>query len=267
MSRSYPPEVHAFIREHVAGRSCEELVNMTNAAFGTSFTKKSMSSYKKNHHLKSGMPTSYPGMRESKVFPREIAEYIISNHKGIGPTEMSHLVNDTFGTQYTVKQLDSYYNNHKLNSGLTGHFEKGQVSPNKGKKGIYIPGSEKGYFKKGNTPFNKQPVGTVVTKHGGYLWKKIGEGCREWKQLHLIIWEEAHGLVPKGHVVIFKDGNRQNCTLENLMMITRGEAAVMNHNGLRFSTPEHTETGLLIAKVKIAAKSKGRGKHGDSENR
>lgn len=267
MSRRYPPEVHDFIRANVEGRRVAELVEMTNAAFGTDFTEARMTSYKKNHHLRSNVPTSYPGMRPGRVFPPEVAEYIMANYKGVGPKEMAARLNDQFGRNYTQKQLDSYYCNHHLDSGLTGRFEKGHVSYNKGMKGLYYPGSEKGYFRKGSTPYNKMPVGTVITKSDGFLWKKIGEGARDWKQLHLILWEEANGPVPEGHVVAFKDSNKQNCVLENMMLITRAENAVMNRSGLRFRTPEHTETGLLIAKVKIAAAKKKRREHGNSENR
>ena len=92
------------------------------------------------------------------------------------------------------------------------------------------------------------------------LWKKIadqpGNWRHNWRQLHLIMWEEAHGPIPKGHLVIFKDGNRQNCVLENMALITQAENAVMNKQGLRYETAEHTETGILIAKIKIAARKR-----------
>ena len=194
MSQRYPREVHAFIRDHVAGRTAQELADMTNAAFGTNFTASSMKSYKANH---------------------------------------------------------------KLNSGLTGRFEKGHIPPNKGRKGYVAPGSEKGWFQKGSTPWDTVPVGTIVTKTDGYLWKKIddkpGVWLQNWKQLHLLIWEDAYGPVPEGHRVIFKDGDHQNCTLENLALVTLAENAVMNKSGLRFTNAAHTETGILIAKIKIAA--------------
>ena len=189
----------------------------------------------------------------STVYPPEIHAFIQSNYLGIGPKEMAAMVNQKFGTTYTRSQIKAYYSNHKLSSGLTGHFPKGIIPPNKGKKGYCAPGCEKGHFKKGHTPHNKTPIGTVLTKDDGYLWKKIGEGARDWKQLHILLWEEVNGPVPDGYNLIFKDKNRQNCTLDNLALVTKAENAVMNRCGLRFEDPEHTETGLLIAKVKIAA--------------
>lgn len=257
MSRRYPPEVHAFIRENVAGRTTEELAAMTNAAFGTDFTKDSMKSYKANYKLKSGTPPGLPKGHASEVFPQHIASYIRENYQGVGPVTMTERLNAKFGTKYTKAQIKGFYSNHGLSSGLTGHFEKGHVPANKGKKGCCAPGSEKGWFQEGHKPWDTVPVGTVSVKADGYLWKKIddkpGVWTQNWRQLHLLIWEETNGAVPEGYRVIFKDGNRENCVIENLALVSMGENAILNRYNLRFDRPEHTETGILIAKVKMAA--------------
>ena len=253
MSQRFPPEVHTFIRENVAGRTAEELAAMTNATFGTNFTKSTMKSYKQNHRLKSGTPGGIPKGSYTDVYPEHIARYIAENHQGIGPKRMAQLVNETFGTSYSQGQLKGYYANHDLNSGLTGRFEKGHTPPNKGRKGYCAPGAEKGHFKAGHTPYNKTPIGTVRIKSDGYLWQKVGEGSRDWRQLSHILWERANGPIPEGCRLIYKDGDKLNCTLDNLALVTLGENAVMNNSGLRSEVPEHTETGILIAKIKIAA--------------
>lgn len=192
----------------------------------------------------------------SQRFSPEIQSFIQSNFVGIGPKEMTAKINCKFGTSFTVGQLKAYYGNHKLNSGLTGRFKKGNTPVNKGKKGYCPPGCEKGHFKKGHTPHNKTPIGTVLRKADGDLWKKIGEGARDWKQLHILRWEEQNGPVPNGYKLIFKDGNRDNCNLDNLAIVSNAENFVMNRCGLRFDNPGHTETGILIAKVKIASSNK-----------
>ena len=258
MSQRYPKAVHDFIRDNVAGHTTIELAEMTNAAFGTDFTPASMKSYKANHKLKSGTPCGLLKGRATEMYPAEVAAYIRENYKGTGHAAMAAQLKETFGREYTPAQIKAYYSRHKLNSGLSGRFEKGSIPPNKGRKGYIAPGCEKGWFKKGSQPWDTVPVGTIVTKADGYLWKKIDDkpdgGRFNWKQLHLLIWEEANGPVPEGYVVIFKDGNRQNCSLDNLALVTMAENAVMNRHGLRFHHAEHTETGILIAKVKIAAR-------------
>ena len=199
----------------------------------------------------------------ARRFPKEVHEFIAANYVGVGPTEMTGRVNAEFGTNYTVKQLQNFYKRRRLDSGLTGRFKKGHVSPNKGNKGRCFVGCEKGWFKKGRAPHNKMPIGTVCKKHDGYLWRKIGESSREWKQEHLLVWEAANGPLPNGCLVGFKDGNKENVALENLMLLTKAENAQLNNRKLRFSDPEKTEVGLMIAKVHIAAKerSKSTGKN------
>lgn len=187
------------------------------------------------------------------AFPPEIATFIHNNYVGVGPKDMAIKVNEKFGTAYTIAKFKSYYANHKLNSGLTGYFKKGHTPANKGMKGYCAPGAEKGHFKKGHIPHNKTPIGTVLKKSDGYLWKKVGEGARDWKQLHILLWEEASGPVPDGYKLTFKDGDKDNCSLDNIAIISNAENAVMNRLGLRFEDPRHTETGVLIAKVKIAS--------------
>lgn len=230
---------------------------MTNAAFGTAFTSASMKSYKANHKLKSGTPTGLPKGHATKVFPQHIIDYIRVNHHGVGPDAMTKKLNELFGTEYTRAQIKGFYRNHGLDSGLTGHFEKGHIPLNKGKKGYYAPGCEKSWFQKGQQPWDTVPVGTVSMKADGYLWKKIddkpGVWTQNWRQLHRLIWEEVNGAVPEGYRVIFKDGNHENCAIENLALISLAENAVMNRYNLRFDRPEYTEAGILIAKVKIAA--------------
>lgn len=264
MSQRYTREVHDFIRDNVEGRTAKELAEMTNERFGTGFTASSMKSYKGNHQLKSGTPSGLTKGGPTKMYPAEVMDFIQENYVGTSYAEMAVKLKEEFGREYTQRQIKSYYNNHKLNSGLTGRFEKGNISPNKGKKGYVAPGSEKGWFKKGEKPWNTVPVGTVVTKEDGYLWKKIddkpGAGIHNWRQLHILIWEEANGQIPKGHMIIYKDKDKRNCTLGNLAMVSLEENAIMNNCGLRFENAEHTDTGILIAKIKIAAKSRRKGR-------
>ena len=198
------------------------------------------------------------------VKARTYQQYKSIIHKRLTPAlgdyemeDLTAMVNQEFGAAYTVAQIRGYRKNHKLPSGVDCKFKKGSISPNKGKKGVWAPGSEKGWFQKGHDPHNTVPVGTILKKTGGYLWKKIddkpGVWTQNWRQLHILTWEEHYGPIPEGCCLIFKDGDRTNCAIENLAMVTLSENGVLNTCHLRFDNPEFTETGILIAKVKIAA--------------
>lgn len=264
MSRRYPQELHEFMKEYIPGHTATEISAEVERRFGIVMTENMIKCYKQNRKIRSGTRCGLPAGHPSETFPEEIGRYIRENYKGTGPKEMARTLNDTFGTEYTAKQLNSFYKNHKLNSGLTGQFEKGHVPQNKGKKGMQMhPNAVATQFKKGHTPANKTPIGTVLKKDDGYLWKKVGEGCRDWKQLHRIIWEEANGPIPDGHLITFKDGNRMNVSLDNLEIVTKGESIELTRRGLRTNDKDLTETGILIARLncKISKLKKRRKQH------
>lgn len=257
MAIRFSKEIQEFIKNNVRGVSSEELAEMVNLQFGTSFTQKQIQAYKKNHKLQSGRPTERKTFY-SDTYPKEIADFIHANYKGVGPKEMSEILNREFGRNYTQQQITGYYKNHKLNSGLDGRFKKGQESWIKGKKGIRFEGSEKGWFKKGERPVNVRPVGSERVNVYGYVEIKVAEP-NIWRLKQCVVWEQHHGQIPEGHKIIFLDGNKENLDISNLEMITNDEMLEMNRKGLRYDEAELTKTGVLIAKVNRAAEKRKRG--------
>lgn len=83
----------------------------------------------------------------------------------------------------------------------------------------------------------------------GALWER-------WEFLHRAIWEEHNGPIPDGMYVIFKDNNKLNCDIDNLMLISKAENAIMNRMKLRSEDPDLTEAGVGLAKLRIAIKEK-----------
>ena len=188
-------------------------------------------------------------------YPEHIVEYILQNYKGVGPKEMAEKLNAQFGTSYTRNQIKCFYGNHKLNSGVTGYFPKGIVPPNKGKKGVCSPGSEKGWFKKGQVPPNKTEIGAIRLRGDGYLWEKYGPGQHDWKPHHQLVWERAHGKQPEGYVLVFKDGDRMNCDLSNLELVSWAENLELNRSGLRSSNADLTESAIMVARVRTTIRN------------
>lgn len=114
---------------------------------------------------------------------------------------------------------------------IRNRFPKGHVPANKGRKGISYPGTVATQFKKGHKPQTWVPVGTEVIRDG-YLTRKVSDkgnpSRRDWKAVHIIVWEKRRGLVPPNHVVIFRDGNKENIRLSNLKLLSRRENMLRN---------------------------------------
>lgn len=188
------------------------------------------------------------------VFPPAVRAYIAEHYIGTGHQAMADMLNRTFGANYTKAQIKSYYGNNRLNCGITGRFRKGMVPHNKGAKGFCPAGSEKGWFAKGTMPPQHRPVGSVrIDGRNGITMVKIAEP-NVWIAKHKLIWEQAYGSVPEGHVVTFLDGNKANFALNNLAAISREESLKINCAGLRCVKSDLTRAGILIAKIEIAGK-------------
>lgn len=116
-------------------------------------------------------------------------------------------------------------------------FEKGHTPFNKGKKleefmsPESIKRSKAHRFKPGNKPYNTGRDGEVRWRPNcGYYYIRIKEG--HWMEYHRYLWEQKNGPIQKGYNIFFKDGNRHNCTIENLECISNAELARRNtiHN-------------------------------------
>lgn len=57
-------------------------------------------------------------------------------------------------------------------------------------------------------------VGDERVGSNGLIQIKIAAG--RWRPKHVMVWEAAHGLLPKTHVLYFIDGDTSNCALDNL---------------------------------------------------
>ena len=115
--------------------------------------------------------------------------------------------------------------------GKATQFQKGHVPANKGQKM-----SKKVYekvantmFKKGTVPPNTQPIGTIHQRKdtGGKMYQYIKLSDSNWQLLNRYTWEMHNGPIPKGMIIVYKDGNLNN-DINNLVMITKKENMARN---------------------------------------
>lgn len=171
--------------------------------------------------------------------------FVMKNIRGRSYVEMTKMFNEQFGLSLTLKQMETLTYKHGIRNGI-GSFLPGHVPANKGKKDKAM--WKRYWLRTGRGRY--RPVGSErVTS--GYVEVKTADPD-VWNRKHTAIWEAANGKVPKGHVVIFADGNNRNFDLDNLLLITRGELMVMNHLGLIKNSKDLTVTGKMIADLSIA---------------
>lgn len=184
-------------------------------------------------------------------FTPEEAMFIKEHVGSRGNRELTDMFNAHFGLTLTLAQIKAYKKNHKLSSGLTGHFPPGHTPFNKGLKGISL-GGKATQFKTGNKAHNWVPIGSERVNADGYVDVKIQDGKlqKNWKGKHILVWEAHNGRpVPPGHVVIFGDRNRRNFKPDNLILVSRKQLARLNQRGLIQGSVELTKAGIVIADI------------------
>lgn len=263
----YPDEIEPFVLEHSKMLRDADLAELVNETFGTHFTKDSMKAYRGNHKIRNGQKrwTSEEFWKYQTRYPNGMYEYIRDNSWNVSSKDMAEQVNERFGTSFTATAMKQFRQRHGIKSGLTGWFRKGHTPGNKGKRmeefasPEAIARSAKTRFKAGHRPKNEMPVGTVRKTTDGYLIRKIsmtGTQWERWEFIHRRVWEDHNGPIPDGMYITFKDGNKENVSIENLMMITKAENQAMMRKGLRCEDPDITEAGLAMVRLENAVKDR-----------
>ncbi len=161
------------------------------------------------------------------------------------------------GVAYKAWSLGVHKSPEYLSSLMSGRMQAGKPLPgsaatqfvpggkpwNAGRKGWQAGGaSVSTQFKAGQKPHTTMPVGSYrlcFHKASGFsrLEQKTSEAQganhKRWTPVARLVWEAAHGAVPKGCIVVFKPGIGTNVleliTLDRLDCITRGQHASRNH--------------------------------------
>jgi hypothetical protein len=68
---------------------------------------------------------------------------------------------------------------------------------------------------------------TVKVSDTGRPWQR-------WRCKHVVLWEAAHGPVPDGYAVYFRNDDRHDFRLENLELITRRELKSRTHHTRKY---------------------------------
>lgn len=155
---------------------------------------------------------------ELLVWTQEQIDFVVANVIGTTNQELADMVNAKFGTDKKFTAIRKLKFKMGLKSGIQ-----------------HIPTYTEG-----------KPIGSIrIKERRQYI--KIGPN--KWVQLHRYIWEQANGPVPKGHVIIFGDGNFLNTSLDNLILVSYQQLMTMNERGLIKCNAELTRTGVLIAEL------------------
>lgn len=144
-------------------------------------------------------------------------------------------------------------------TGRDGRLQKGNVPPNKGRKGYCAPGSKKGWFRKGErrgvAVTLYKSIGTERLSKDGYRERKIHDGMplqSRWRAVHLIEWEAVNGPIPPGMCLKCLDGNKGNLDPTNWEAIPRAMLPRLNNRwGRSYETAPTEVKPVILATARL----------------
>lgn len=229
-----------YLRAVAPGNNTSQIAQIINAKYALELTPHNIKVLKAKYGIRSGRHVAQTGRRG--FIPEEIA-WIKAQTIGKTTAELAEDISSHFGMTMTTRQARALKQIYGISGGVTGkgrklrpaHYEKIKAS----------------MFKPGRIPSNKVPVHTERITVDGYIDVKIAEPD-VWKAKQRLVWEQHNGPIPKGMVVLFADGNKLNCSIENLRLVSLKERFELVKKKMIFPDPKLTDTGLLLVKNDIA---------------
>jgi hypothetical protein len=128
------------------------------------------------------------------------------------------------------------------------------TSWNRGTSGLMS--ANKTSFKKGHKPKNWRPIGSErICSRDGFVLIKVEEpdpytGFKtRYRHKHVVEWEKHFGKVPRGCIIRFIDGDKLNCTIENLVCLKQTEHLYLNQTDFKNLPDEAKKTCITLAQL------------------
>lgn len=221
----FTQEQDNFIKSNFNKYSTNELLSKFNKKFNTNITWSSIRSRKN----KIGAVNKI-NVKPLFSISKEEQTYLLDNYKYKSIQELTNLFNKRFNKGLSTTQIQ--------------HLKK--------KLGIT------------NGRGNRQkPLFSERTDGDGYIILKVRDKQHKGYDKNYIlkshyIWEKHYGKIPKGYNLIYLDGNKKNCCIENLALVKNSELVYINHNMKLSKHKDINETSLLIAKLMEKTKEKAK---------
>ncbi|TDT90771.1 HNH endonuclease [Pseudodesulfovibrio indicus] len=237
MARDYSDEQLAFLRDNFKTMTVPQLTKAFNIKYKLRKSEMSIHSLL-NYYRFTGKgrvdPSKY--LRCSR-YTKEQKEFLREGYRSMDFHTLTAAFNDQFGENRSELAIQGAVKSH----GLYGERE---------------PGMRLNWTKEIGAERICPTTGFVVLKVSQPNPYRGGQTMQRHK--HRAIWEDANGPVPEGYCLRFLDGDKLNCTLENIDLFTRTESLFMSLLKHDSAPPELRRTIRLTAKLKAKASARKR---------
>ena len=159
-------------------------------------------------------------------YPPEVYQFVKDNPKLTGKT-LQTAISDNFGLDINRSTLHNLHNHYAL-----------------GKP-----------YKHGHCPlsWHTKPIGSERKDKDGYVRVLTPKGE---KLKHHIVWEQSHEPIKSDECLMFLDGNRENCDINNLYLMKRKYMGAMNDYIKGIKDVELKKASIAAAILKIEMRNR-----------
>lgn len=207
---NYTEEEVEWLKDNVYGVRHEELTRRFNERFGTNVNRYNI----RNMLIRRGIKN---GLNQSDL-TKEMKQFVFDNYEGISNQELADRLNAKFGTNFKATKFADFKWANGLRSGYRFEVEN----------------------------LRKKKHLEETLRQDGYTYVKVND---EWYPKQRYIYEKYKGEIPEGYVVIFRDGNKQNFDLDNLMLADK--KLLSRVASLMTDDKDLNETIILNGKLQI----------------
>lgn len=159
--------------------------------------------------------------------------FLKDNADGIKRDELTDLFNQHFGTNQSVVAIRTICKKYDMPHIKIG-FPKG------------TSGYDNTKYKVGDECFLAGEWRVIISMESKVPILKRSEYKKR------IIWQNEYGEIPKNHCFIYLDGDKRNCTLDNLRLVPLMWMRILNQNGWLAGNREVTLAALEFCKLHYA---------------
>lgn len=110
------------------------------------------------------------------------------------------------------------------------------------------------YNKIGHLTKDKKPIGHEIITTNGFIIIKVAEP-NKYRLKQRVVWEQYYKQeIPKDKMIIFADGDRTNCDINNLLLVDKRIPIMLTKYNFHKHSPEITKAGVTICEAQLAIK-------------
>jgi len=273
--RRYSDEELEFLRDGYKRMSVTDLVVAFNQQFGRNQTDQQIKSTLANYGFKSGRG------RKIVQYTKEQIAFLKQEYPNMTAKELTAAFNEKFTPQRSlpsIRHILLHFGPRKNSRkrGAKSFYTAEQIAFLRDNyKTMTVPELQVAFNAEFKTDKKYWAIVNIIKTYGirryrrrklqvgdetlcratGYITVKTDAPAhnmktkRSYRYKHIVVWEDAYGPVPDGKYVRFIDGDKTNCALDNLVLVSCAEHGLLNQMNLTNLHPDLRATAINTARL------------------